>query len=77
MRSSKLSYKENATTFQPKLPNYIQRNRQLLYEVMTGVGFVNYPLEYWHYSYGDYYWAKANGVDSAIYGIMERSLSDE
>lgn len=31
-------------------------NRELLKTVMGGVGFVNYPYEWWHWSYGDKYW---------------------
>lgn len=34
-----------------------QNNRKLLFDVMTHVGFVNYPSEWWHFSYGDKYWA--------------------
>jgi D-alanyl-D-alanine dipeptidase len=35
---------------------------------MTGAGFVNYPYEWWHYSYGDRYWAFVKGTRPAIYG---------
>ena len=47
-----------------------QRNRRLLIEAMTSVGFVNYGHEWWHYSYGDQYWAFATGADAAIYGSI-------
>lgn len=43
------------------------RNRQLLVEAMTSVGFVNYGHEWWHYSHGDRYWAFATGAGAAIY----------
>ena len=43
------------------------RNRRLLVDTMTSVGFVNYGHEWWHYSYGDRYWAFATGADTAIY----------
>ncbi|GAB3977862.1 hypothetical protein GCM10029978_068930 [Actinoallomurus acanthiterrae] len=43
-------------------------NRDLLADVMTAVGFVNYPTEWWHWSFGDRYWAVATGGKSAIYG---------
>lgn len=43
------------------------RNRQLLVDVMTSAGFVNYGHDWWHYSYGDRYWAYATGSDTAIY----------
>ena len=41
--------------------------RELLINIMTKVGFVNYPLEWWHWSYGDRYWAAVNKTES-IYG---------
>lgn len=45
-----------------------QKNRQIMNHVLTEVGFVNYPTEYWHWSYGDRYWAYQKGLDHAIYG---------
>lgn len=42
-------------------------NRALLVACMEGAGFVNYPTEWWHWSYGDRYWGLARGV-SALYG---------
>lgn len=43
-------------------------NRAMLNEAMTGAGFVNYPTEWWHWSYGDRYWALATGAPAALYG---------
>jgi D-alanyl-D-alanine dipeptidase len=34
---------------------------------MTEAGFVNYPLEWWHWSYGDKYWARVSAA-TAVYG---------
>lgn len=34
-----------------------KKNRKLLFDLMTDAGFVNVPTEWWHYSYGDQYWA--------------------
>jgi D-alanyl-D-alanine dipeptidase len=28
-------------------------NRRLLHRAMTEEGFLNYPLEFWHYDFGD------------------------
>ena len=36
--------------------------------VLTAVGLVNYPTEWWHWSYGDRYWALTTGASAAIYG---------
>lgn len=43
-------------------------NRQILSDALTAVGLVNYPAEWWHWSYGDRYWAFWTGADHAIYG---------
>jgi D-alanyl-D-alanine dipeptidase len=32
-------------------------NRRLLYAAMIGEGFMNYPLEFWHFDYGDQMYA--------------------
>lgn len=47
-----------------------KQNRRLLLEVMQAHGFVNYPTEWWHYSYRDRYWAHHQGKAHAIYGPM-------
>ena len=44
------------------------KNRKTLYDVMTGQGFVNYPLEWWHYCYGDRMWAAYSGKQDCPYG---------
>ena len=43
-------------------------NRKMLNRAMTAAGFVNYPNEWWHYSYGDRMWAAYAGKRNAIYG---------
>ncbi|MGN9840850.1 M15 family metallopeptidase [Nonomuraea sp. H19] len=45
-----------------------RRNRRALGSAMTSGGFVNYPTEWWHWSYGDRYWAFTTGARYAIYG---------
>ena len=34
-----------------------KKNRKILINAMSKAGFVNYPTEWWHWSYGDRYWA--------------------
>ncbi|MFD7154036.1 M15 family metallopeptidase [Kribbella sp. NPDC059898] len=46
-------------------------NRALLADVLTAAGMVNYPTEWWHWSYGDRYWAFVEDRASAVYGPME------
>lgn len=48
-----------------------RRNRMFLLEIMQYYGFVNYPTEWWHYSYGDRYWAYHNEAQHAIYGSAD------
>ena len=43
-------------------------NRMVMAKALEGVGLVNYPTEWWHWSYGDRYWAMATGASAAIYG---------
>lgn len=50
-----------------------RENRQLLFDVMTEVGFVNYFTEWWHFSYGDKYWAFQLNQKNAIYGCCDNS----
>lgn len=47
-------------------------NRNLLARVLCREGLVNYPTEWWHYSYGDRYWEVATGAAAALYGPVLR-----
>jgi D-alanyl-D-alanine dipeptidase len=47
-------------------------HRDLLARVLGREGLVNYPTEWWHYSYGDRYWALATGAAAALYGPVYR-----
>jgi D-alanyl-D-alanine dipeptidase len=46
-------------------------NRAILVEAMHSAGFVNYPTEWWHFSYGDRYWALMSRRPEALYGPIE------
>ncbi|MEU9645132.1 M15 family metallopeptidase [Streptomyces sp. NPDC048188] len=46
-------------------------HRTLLGDVLTAAGLVNYPTEWWHWSYGDRYWALVTGETAALYGPKE------
>ncbi|MEV6671912.1 M15 family metallopeptidase [Streptomyces sp. NPDC051162] len=46
-------------------------NRQLLGAALTAAGLVNYPTEWWHWSFGDRYWALVTGESAACYGPKE------
>jgi zinc D-Ala-D-Ala dipeptidase len=48
-------------------------HRQLLGGALSAVGLVNYPPEWWHWSYGDRYWAFVVGRPAARYGPIRNS----
>lgn len=48
----------------------IRDNRRLLHRVMTEAGFTNYPLEWWHYDYGDSFWSYYTGKPAIYRGII-------
>lgn len=45
-------------------------NRDVMAEVLGGAGLVNYPTEWWHWSYGDRYWALTTGAPAALHGPL-------
>ncbi len=47
-----------------------QKNRHMLCQIMQIQGFVNYPTEWWHFSFGDRYWAYLSGAPHAVYGSI-------
>lgn len=49
------------------------KNRTVLLEAMHNAGFVNYPAEWWHFSYGDKMWAAYSNKKSAMYGEIVAS----
>jgi D-alanyl-D-alanine dipeptidase len=50
-------------------------HRDLLARVLGEAGLVNYPTEWWHWSYGDRYWALTTGAPAALYGPVERTVA--
>ena len=59
-------------THHPSIRGQARRNRDILAHALSAAGFVNYPTEWWHWSYGDRYWAMATGASRAIYGAVSR-----
>lgn len=43
-------------------------HRTLLAKVLGEQGLVNYPTEWWHWSFGDRYWALVTGAGRSVYG---------
>lgn len=61
---------EISLTASNKISNTAKNNRQLMSEVLSHVGFINYPTEFWHWSYGDRYWAYHTKQSYALYGTV-------
>lgn len=49
----------------------VRENRRLLYNTMTSAGFSNLPSEWWHYDYGDRFWAYYKNRPAIYSGIFE------
>jgi zinc D-Ala-D-Ala dipeptidase len=52
------------------VPSDARRYRDILAGAMSAAGFINYPAEWWHWSYGDRYWAFQAGHDATRYGPL-------
>ncbi|MFC6085274.1 M15 family metallopeptidase [Sphaerisporangium aureirubrum] len=61
-------YGTECYTGSPEISAEAKGNRQVLIAAMTATGFVNYPTEWWHWSYGDRYWAFVMRAPHARYG---------
>jgi zinc D-Ala-D-Ala dipeptidase len=59
-------------TRHPSVGGEARRNRDALTRALRAAGLVNYPTEWWHWSYGDRYWAMATGAPTAICGAANR-----
>lgn len=51
-----------------------KENRKILIEGMEKAGFINYPTEWWHWSYGDCYWACLTHRDAIYSGVKEEDI---
>ncbi|BDR53370.1 hypothetical protein KIM372_12770 [Bombiscardovia nodaiensis] len=56
----------------PHISESARAHRQTLAAAMSAAGFVNYPAEWWHWSYGDPYWGFVNQCP-AVYGAQDES----
>jgi zinc D-Ala-D-Ala dipeptidase len=55
----------------PQAQQY-HHHRQLLDRVMTDVGLIRHPAEWWHFSYGDQLWAWLNHQSDAHHPLLAR-----
>jgi D-alanyl-D-alanine dipeptidase len=56
------------------IPVAALRNRANLWTALRREGLTNYPTEWWHWSYGDRYWALNNGVPNTLYAPVTVDL---
>ena len=52
------------------VPPPADTTRQLLTSALTAVGMVNYPTRWWHWSYGDRFWAFSTQARYSRYGPL-------
>ena len=53
------------------VPPDARRNRDLLVETLQTQGLINYPDEWWHFSYGDRLWAEVTGRKQAFFAPID------
>lgn len=54
-----------------ELNETVRDNRRILYQAMIKAGFTNLPSEWWHYDYGDKFWAYFTGNTAIYQGILD------
>ncbi len=64
-------FSKNASANAPNLSETAIANRTLLNDVLSSVGFINYPSEWWHYSFGDRLWARLTHSEIAFFKSVE------
>lgn len=62
---------DKVETLSPRITPEQMSNRTFLLASMEKEGFVNLASEWWHYSYGDQYWAAFYGKPMAIYNSVD------
>lgn len=54
----------------------VRDNRRLLYNTMIEAGFTNLPSEWWHYDYGDKFWAYFTENEAIYDGVIDMDFPD-
>ncbi len=64
----------NTAYYEGKSEDVIARdNRRLLYSIMMQAGFTNLPSEWWHYDYGNHFWAYYTRNNALYKGVLSES----
>ncbi|MFG1923684.1 M15 family metallopeptidase [Cryptosporangium sp. NPDC048952] len=64
VNASPVASENRCYTAAPDISAQAAANRRLLVATLTAAGLVNYPTEWWHWSYGERYWAWSTGSDA-------------
>lgn len=57
----------------PGLSDRARTNRATLGRALSSAGLINYRTEWWHWSFGDRYWALRTRQPAALYGPVDMS----
>ena len=69
---------EKESLSMPGSENHVFHSRRsLLFSVMERAGFVQHPIEWWHFSYGDQLWSWLSKKGNAIYGAAFEVSKDK
>lgn len=71
------SEKTNTVYFEGINNEIIRNNRRLLYYTMIKAGFTNLPSEWWHFDYGDRFWAYYTNNPAIYRGVFFRGDMNE
>ncbi|MGP4039008.1 M15 family metallopeptidase [Gracilibacillus sp. D59] len=63
--------KKKQTSLLTKQEEEILANRRMLYHILIDQGFTNYHQEWWHFDYGNQWWAQNTEKPAAIYGVAQ------
>ncbi len=66
------SEKTHTTYYEKEGSALIRDNRRILYNAMLSAGFSNLPSEWWHYDYGDRFWAFYMRKPALYRGVFTR-----
>lgn len=64
------SEKTHTAFFEETKEEVVKKNRRTLYNAMTKAGFTNLPSEWWHYDFGDRFWAFYNQKPAIYKGVF-------
>lgn len=64
--------KTHTAYFENTQESEIIYNRRMLYNSMIKAGFTNLPTEWWHYDYGDKFWAYYNKKKTLYTGLFTK-----